>query len=61
MPTRLYLSELNISFEWVSAAGHGENSAYASRESGRIFNRRHVAAIPALRHTAISNGFPNHV
>lgn len=37
MPTRLYLSELNISFEWVSAAGRGDNAAYASRASGRIF------------------------
>lgn len=37
MATRLGMSELNIAFEWVSAAGRGENAAYASRETGQIF------------------------
>ncbi|MEJ8840465.1 hypothetical protein [Ramlibacter sp. AN1133] len=33
----MYLSELLDAFEWVSAAGPFENTAYVSRESGRIF------------------------
>ena len=37
MRTHVYLPELVDAFEWVSAAGPFENSAYVSRESGRIF------------------------
>lgn len=37
MATRLYMSELEHAFLWVNAGGRGENAAYASRASGRIF------------------------
>jgi hypothetical protein len=33
----VYFSELLDAFEWVSAAGPLENSAYVSRQTGRIF------------------------
>jgi hypothetical protein len=37
MSTRVSFSELLDAFEWVSAVGPFENSAYVSRESGRIW------------------------
>lgn len=37
MRANVYLSELVDAFEWVSAAGPFENTAYLSRQSGRIF------------------------
>ncbi len=36
MRAHVYLSELLDAFEWVSAAGPFENTAYVSRQSGRI-------------------------
>ena len=37
MRANVYLSELLDSFEWVSAGGPFENTAYVSRQTGRIF------------------------
>lgn len=37
MRANVYLSELLDAFEWVSAAGPFENTAYVSRQTGRIF------------------------
>ncbi len=36
MRARVYLSELLVAYEWVSAAGPFENAAYVNRETGRI-------------------------
>ncbi|HET8747402.1 MAG TPA: UPF0158 family protein [Ramlibacter sp.] len=37
MRAHVYLSELQDAFDWVSMGGPFENTAYVSRESGRIF------------------------
>lgn len=37
MRAHVYLSELLIALEWVSAADASDNSAYVSRQSGQIF------------------------
>lgn len=37
MRAHVYLSELVHAFEWVSAAGALENTAYVSRQTGQIF------------------------
>ena len=37
MRAHVYLAELLDAFEWVSAGGAGQNAAYVSRESGRIY------------------------
>jgi hypothetical protein len=37
MRAHVYLSELLDAFEWVGGSGPFENTAYVSRESGRIF------------------------
>ena len=37
MPATIYLTDLLLAMEWVSAATYSENRAYVSRETGRIF------------------------
>lgn len=37
VPATIYLTDLLLAMEWVSAATYPENRAYVSRETGRIF------------------------
>ncbi len=37
MPTTILLADLLSAYEWVSAGGFSENSAYISRATGQIF------------------------